>query len=128
MVWRRSKRDSAGALERSEALACIPMKRPEVDETRGAHGLVCLAYPMPVSPWVLRVARMLGRPAGTHQLKKTELDCLGSAVWGLMDGRRSVGQIIKAFAKEHQLLQREAELAVTQFIRELGRRGVIALK
>ena len=76
----------------------------------------------------MRTAKLLGRPAPTHEIKKTELDRLGSAVWRLVDGRRSVGRISRMFAKEHQLLEREAEVAVTQFIRQLGQRGVIGLK
>lgn len=128
MVWRRSQPESAGTLTRADALACVPVKRPEVRETRIGEDRVQLAYPMPVSPWAVRAARLLGRPAGTHQIKKTELDRLGSAVWDLMNGRRSVARIITLFARQHQLLDREAEVAVTQFIRELGRRGVIALQ
>jgi len=128
MFWRRPKSEPGAGLSRQEALACVPVKRPGVEESRVGDGLVLLAYPMPISPWVVRTARLLGRAAATHQIKKTELDQLGSAVWGLIDGRRSVGRISKMFAGEHKLLNREAEVAVTRFIRELGRRGIIGLQ
>ena len=57
-------------------------------------------------------------------MKKIELDELGTEVWDLLDGRRSVRHLIKSFAGTHQLEPREAEVSVTQFIRELGRRGL----
>jgi hypothetical protein len=132
MAWYRPesgfRSESRRELSRQEALACVPVKRPQVDVSLGDDGLVRLAYPMPVSSWVLRAARWLGRSNPTHQIKKTDLDRLGSEVWGLMDGRRTVKQIIDAFAATHQLLEQEAEVAVTQFIRQLGQRGVIGLK
>jgi len=40
---------------------------------------------------------------------------------------RSLRRIVAAFAAAHQLEAREAEIAVTQFVRELGRRGLIGL-
>jgi hypothetical protein len=49
-------------------------------------------------------------------------------VWNLMDGKRSVRQLVKIFAGTHRLEPREAEVSVTQFIRELGRRGLIGMR
>ncbi len=46
----------------------------------------------------------------------------------MLDGRRSLGRIAAAFAEAHQLEPREAEIAVTQFIRDLGRRGLVGLR
>jgi hypothetical protein len=39
-----------------------------------------------------------------------------------------VRQLIDTFARTHQLEPREAEVAVTQFLRELGRRGLIGMR
>jgi hypothetical protein len=61
-------------------------------------------------------------------MKKFQLDELGTAVWNLMDGKRSVRQLVKIFAGTHRLEPREAEVSVTQFIRELGRRGLIGMR
>jgi hypothetical protein len=68
--------------------------------------------------------------AGTAQTRsgKLQLDILGSAVWDLLDGKRSLQRVATVFAVEHQLEPEEAEVAVTQFIRELGRRGLIGLR
>jgi hypothetical protein len=45
-----------------------------------------------------------------------------------VDGKRSVRRIVQIFAEDHRLENREAEISVTSFIRELGQRGLIGLK
>lgn len=60
--------------------------------------------------------------------KKLQLDALGTEVWDLIDGRRSVRKIIQRFAETHRLHPREAEVSVTRFLRELGKRGLIGLQ
>jgi hypothetical protein len=57
-----------------------------------------------------------------------QLDALGTAVWELLDGRRSVQQIIERFADTYSLHAKEAEVSVSQFLRELGRRELIGLR
>jgi hypothetical protein len=46
----------------------------------------------------------------------------------MVDGSRSVRQIIQIFAETHRLENREAEVSVTRFIRELGQRGLLGLQ
>lgn len=84
-------------------LASIPMKRPR--------------YMVPPLSWVL--------PYSTH--RRVELDALGAEVLDLCDGRRSVEGIIERFATGHKLTFRESQLAVTQFLRQLTRRGLAAI-
>jgi len=52
---------------------------------------------------------------------------VGTSVWDLVDGKRSVRMIIQIFAKAHRLENREAEVSVTSFIRQLGQRGLLGL-
>lgn len=84
-------------------LASIPMKRPR--------------YMVPPLSWVL--------PYSTH--RRVELDALGAEVLDLCDGKRSVEGIIERFASGHKLTFRESQLAVTQFLRQLTRRGLAAI-
>jgi hypothetical protein len=63
-----------------------------------------------------------------QQTKKLQLDVLGTSVWDLVDDKRSVGRMIQIFAETHRLENREAEVAVTRFIRELGNRGLLGLR
>ena len=115
-------------LTRAEALECVPVKSEAVEEEYLAGGLVRLTYASGIRPWARSLARRLGRPEPAPVPHKLELDELGSMVWGLMDGTRSILGVVEAFAERYQLQPREAEVAVTKFIRDLGRRGLIGLR
>lgn len=123
------KKPTAGAINRAEALARKPVKSRHVAETRLETGEVLLEYPLAVRPMVAAVARHLGKsPEDLTQIKKLQLDALGTSVWDLVDGKRSVRRLIQIFAETHRLDNREAEVSVTQFIRELGQRGLLGLR
>lgn len=113
---------------RMEALAFKPVKSRQISETRLDTGEVVLEYPLTVRPLVAAVARRLGRSQDLVQAKKLQLDALGTFVWDLVDGKRSVRGMIQIFAETHRLENREAEVAVTRFIRELGKRGLLGLR
>jgi hypothetical protein len=115
-------------LSRREALACIPVKNRNVREQCLENGDVVVVYPMMVRPWMESLARWLGADATPPRTAKLQLDRLGSAVWAMLDGQTSLQRIAAVFSETHRLERKEAEVAVTQFIRELGRRGLIGLR
>lgn len=113
---------------REDALECTPIKNDRVEESRMKNGELQLSYPVTSRPWLAGIVRRLGRkPKGTY-LKKLQLDALGTEVWELLDGGSRVRDVIRQFATRHRLQQREAELAVTRFLRELGKRGLIGMR
>ncbi len=61
-------------------------------------------------------------------MRKLHLDTLGTDAWNLVDGKSTVMGIIDAFATQHQLYHKEAEVSVTLFLRELGKRGILGMK
>ena len=116
-------------MSRAKALAYKPVKSRDISETRLETGKVVLEYPLTVRPLIAAVAKRLGRSQDlVQQTKKLQLDALGTSVWDLIDGKRSVGSMIQTFAETHRLENREAEVSVTQFIRELGKRGLLGLR
>lgn len=123
----RKKRPDAD-ITRSEAMNCIPVKNLQAQETRGESGLVLLSYPVEIRPWIAGWIRRFGGVTEDARLKKLQLDELGTAVWNLLDGRRTVGQVIQAFTAMQRLHPKEASVAVTLFLRELGKRGLIGLR
>lgn len=122
------KRPKANSISRAHALAHTPVKSIQIKEVRLETGEVLIEYPTSVRPWIAAVARRLGGEQNLVQTKKLQLDALGTSVWDLVDGNRSVKGIVTIFAETHRLENREAEISVTQFIRELGRRGLIGLR
>lgn len=123
------KREKAGPLTRTEALACIPQKAGAARWQVTGEGDILIEYPLAVRPFFLQLARRFSRqdqmPAPTRKL---QLDRLGSMVWQMVDGRKNVGTIVTEFAAASGFTMQEAELSVTAFFRQLGRRGLISLR
>jgi hypothetical protein len=124
-VFRKKPRVSH--LSRTEALEYIPVKSCQISEIRLETGEVVIEYPLIVRPWIAAVAKRLGGVQDRKQTKKLQLDAMGTSVWDLVDGKCSVRMIIQIFAKAHRLENREAEVSVTSFIRQLGQRGLLGL-
>ncbi len=55
------------------------------------------------------------------------LDRLGSQVWDLCDGERTVEDIVDEFARRHRLTFHEARASVTAYVKLLVQRGVLAI-
>jgi hypothetical protein len=116
-------RGDAARMAVSRMLAAVPHQNAAMTvEPAGAGLLVTVPVRRPnwlVPPlsWVL--------PFPGH--RRVQLDAPGSQVLRLCDGRRTVEEVIETFAKEHKLSFREGQVAVTAFLRELLRRGMVAL-
>jgi hypothetical protein len=125
-VFRKKRREKH--LSRAAALKSRPAKSLHITESRLETGEVLLEYPLTVRPWLAAVAKRLGGSREIVQTKKLQLDAMGTAVWDLVDGNRSVRRIVQIFAEVHRLENKEAEVSVTSFIRELGQRGLLGLR
>jgi len=115
-------------MSRAQALRCRPIKSEDITEIRLESGEVLIEYPLTLRPLAAAIARRLGTSGTVWKTKKLQLDALGTSVWDLFDGRRSVSQVIEIFARTHRLESREAEVSITRFIQELGRRGILGLR
>ena len=124
----RKKQKRAPNLSRTQALACTPIKNTYVQVTRLETGEVLLTYPAAMRPWIAGLIRRFGKPSEEDMTRKLQLDELGTQVWDLIDGRITVQRLIQRFADNYQLQLKEAEVSVTRFLRELGRRGIVGLR
>ncbi|ACS79816.1 PqqD family protein [Maridesulfovibrio salexigens] len=121
------KKQVVPEMTRGEAMACKPLKNRDITETRMDNGLVMLSYPLRLKPLFADVAKRFGMWKDGHApIKKLELDEMGTLVWDMIDGRNSVRKIAAAFAQKYQVLPREAEVATASFLRDLGKRGLVA--
>jgi hypothetical protein len=133
MKWFRKKRLSpteftGGPASRSDALAYCPVKSLETLEEKTENGEVLLTYPLILRPWFLNLARRLGLGSGESMSRKLQLDEMGSLVWSFMDGNRTVQDVVDLVSRRYKLNPREAEVAMTSFLRELGRRGLVGFR
>jgi hypothetical protein len=106
----------------------IPVKNQDVVEQRQASGDVLLVYPVVMRPWIAKLLKRFQKVDTPPQVRKVQLDTLGTSVWDAIDGKRSVRGLIKAFVATHRVHRKEGEVAVTAFIRDLGKRGLIGLR
>ena len=122
------KKRTGPKISHSAALNCIPVKNLQASETRGETGLALLCYPVEIRPWIAGWIRRFGGVSDGVRIKKLQLDELGTAVWDLLDGKQTVDQVIQRFTAMQRLHPKEATVAVTLFLRELGKRGLIGMR
>lgn len=127
----KSKKQNAKpvtSITRTESLACVPEQSNHVNCNKQEDGNVIIEYPLPLKPFFISIARKFNKTEEQTLTKKLQLDEIGSRVWSMIDGSTDVKTIIKKIAPETGLSLQEAEISVTTFLRELGRRGLILLK
>jgi hypothetical protein len=122
------KHPSASQLTKHQALTLIPVKSIELTEITLDSGIIVIHYPVTMRPWMAKWIRRFKGSSPQTGSRKLQLDSLGTEVWGMINGKNTVWNIVDAFAETHQLEGREAEMAVTQFLRDLGKRGVIGMQ
>lgn len=118
----------SGPPSRELSLDCVPVKNPELVEREDEKDELCLTYPVTVKPWFQGIFKTVSKSHSNILERKLQLDALGTSVWKMIDGQASVNDIIQAFQAEHMLNRREAEISVTTFIKQLGRRGLLAMR
>jgi len=126
-LFRKRGRAPKPELNRQEAMAFRPVVSREIAAERMDSGLMRLRYPVAFRPWFSGLARRLGQAENKPMQRILELDEMGSTAWAWLDGQRSVRELAVLLAERYGLHQREAEVSMAAFLRELGRRGIIAM-
>ncbi len=127
-LFRSKKAEKRPQLTREQALACIPCRTHLVQEERVDTDTLRLRYPLAWKPWFGALAGRFGAWDSKPRTKRLELDLMGTAAWHLIDGKRSVREIVDRFAEQFGLQPREAEVSMTVFLKELGKRGLIVIQ
>ena len=89
--------------EDGTALVTVPTRRPR--------------WLVPPLSWILPF----------RDQRRIQLDGLGSDVLNMCDGRTPVERIIARLAEANKLTFREAQVPVTQFLKTLTQRGIVAI-
>jgi hypothetical protein len=121
------KKRKLPALTRDQALACTPVRNDVVNWEVLNSGLVRIEYVLVLKPLLKSISERFGGANDELPTRKLELDALGSQVWQMIDGNRTTAQLIEEFARLQKISNQEAEQSITLFLRELGKRGLIAL-
>ncbi len=122
-----SPSNSIEPLSRTESLACIPRQSDSVQWEELNNGDIQFTYPIPLSRMFTSLHQKFSKNKAALPTKRLQLDQMGSFVWNLIDGEKSVKDIIKIFSHDYKVTSQEAETAVAAFLKSLGQRGFIAL-
>ena len=133
MIWRKKKKlqthhPVSEPSTRLEAFAYCPVKNREVLAEELEGGKMVLTYPLVIRPWLAGITRRLGLQSREPLTRRLQLDEMGSLTWSLLDGKRSVEDVVDLLCRRYKLNRREAEVATTGFLRELGKRGLIGFR
>ena len=110
-------------IDRKQALAVVPLRNPLIEWERKGKEVV-LSIPTRDD----RFARLFKRLVrNLPDKREIGLDEVGSSVWELCNGERSIDSIVGSVSKIYKLTRREAEASVTMFLQTLAKRSFIGL-
>lgn len=119
-----SRKPRRGKPRPDELLSAVPVHNSSVTQTDGPDGKLLVEVPLKRPGWLIPPISWV-LPFSSH--RRVELDAIGASVFNACNGEQTVEEIIEAFAEAHALDFREAQLPVTQFLRQMTQRGLIAL-
>jgi hypothetical protein len=109
-------------LSREHALQARPIRNPALKWEELDNGEVQVVLPRRKDV----VGKLLSSVFYVPQSKPISLDVVGARVWKLCDGEHTVHDLTEALMEEHKLHRREAEVSLTEFLRMLGKRNMVA--
>lgn len=109
-------------LRRDQALQARPIRNPALKWTELDNGEVRIVLPRRKDATGKLLAVLFHIPKS----RPVNLDVVGARVWALCDGEHTVADIAEALTEEHKLHRREAEVSLTEFLRMLGKRNMVA--
>lgn len=122
MFFRR-KKPKEPVIRKDLLLKLIPLRNPALEWDRYPSGEVYVMVP-PRKPKKLGV---LKRALPPGRARRIVFDKIGSNVWELCDGKRTVDDIVQSLCSTYKLTRREAEVPLMTHLQRLGRRGFIGL-
>jgi hypothetical protein len=125
---KKAPKEMVKGLTRTEALATVPQIAPSAAWVLLENGDILIEYPLNIKPFFIQLANRFNKGQEPKPTKKLQLDGMGSRVWQMFDGEKDVKAIIREVSDQSGLSLQEAEISVTTFLRQLGRRGLILMR
>lgn len=118
-----SKQPASPPISRQDALRVFPVHNPQLEWELDEEGMVTATL---VRRQDLK-GRLLSAFLMVPESRQMKLDAVGTFVWNLCDGEHTVNDIVEAMCDQYKLSRREIEVSLTEFLRLLGKRGMIAV-
>lgn len=119
---RQERRSATEVLD--QQLRSVPVVNPVVRSAPAPEGRVRLAAPVARKWWVSAASGALRLP----ERKVLELDPIGAEVFDLLDGRRTIEEIIDAHRQRWALTFLEARGMILEYLRRLMRRRLVLIR
>jgi hypothetical protein len=117
--WKKKRPE----LDRRQAFDARPVQNPDLRWERDEEGRISLWVPRRESFWLKILGKLFYLPPG----RPVELDTLGTFVYDQCDGTHSIRDILQMLVARHDLGRREAEVALTTYLRTLMQRGIVGM-
>jgi len=117
VFWKRRK----SGLSREQALGALPLRNQALSYRMNEDNEAEVTIKRR-DDWV---GKLFARFFYVPKERKVVLESIGTEVWELCDGQHTVEEIARELAKRHKLTLREAEVALTQYLRTLGKKRLI---
>jgi hypothetical protein len=121
--WITGKRERTPLVSRQDAMKVYPLRNQDLEWYSDEENLAVIT----VKRRTDMAGRVLANLLDSPNEKKIRLDEVGTFVWNLCDGERTIEQIVTEMVSEHKLTRREVELSLTEFLRTLAKRGMIGV-
>ena len=110
-------------ITRSQAMEVMPIRNPNLDWEHNEEGNAVVTLTRRAGIKGKLVSFFLAVP----QTRPIVLDDVGTFVWDMCDGNHNVSDIVEALCEKHKLSRREVEVSLNEYLRMLGKRGMIAV-
>jgi hypothetical protein len=111
-------------LSRDQALRARPVRNPLLKWEKREDGEICLLIPRRQD----LVGRALCKAFRAPQYKEIMLDEVGSDIWELCDGKRTVDGIVSVTCGKYKITRRECETSVSTYLKMLGERNLLGFQ
>jgi hypothetical protein len=108
-------------LSRDEAFEARPVRNPSLKWRMNDEGVVEVIVPRRKDAF----GRLMGFLFFVPENRPITLDEVGTRVWDMCDGEHTVEEIVNTLSDEYKLQRREVEVSLTEYLRTLGKKGMV---
>lgn len=132
---RRNKKKPEPDIARSEFLQIIPVKNPNIRWEKDKDGKTTIIISAQKTEDQQKDIEFRGKKrkrrsifsnySPTPREKKIQLDTIGSIVWEMCDGKKTIEAIMGELYEKYKLLTSEAEISLKAYFNQLSKRGLV---
>jgi hypothetical protein len=121
---RGKKKQKGPAISRLEFLGIKPVRNSIIRWEKNEQNIITLFIP-PRQPQNKKRRSILSLLSPAPPERKIRLDTVGSIIWELCNGERTVKDIVQFLNEEYKMLPNEAELSLNTYFDQLSKRGIM---